>query len=117
MEPKYSTAGQLAALTIICGQREITISAKDSLVLQRVHLKLKREISHNGFNDIFKPLKRLGRGSFATVYLVQHKVTGEKFAAKVFSREIQKIGFMGHESLQTEINMLRTLEHQNIIRF
>lgn len=85
--------------------------------MQRIYLKLKREISHKGFNDIFKPLKRLGRGSFATVYLVQHKVTGEKFAAKVFSREIQKIGFMGHESLQTEIDMLRTLDHRNIIRF
>jgi serine/threonine protein kinase len=38
-------------------------------------------------------------------------------AAKVFSREGQKIGFMGHESLQSEIHMLKTLSHPNIIRF
>lgn len=47
---------------------------------------LKITISHKGFNDYFRPLKRLGRGSFAAVYLVEHKITKEKFAAKVFTR-------------------------------
>lgn len=32
-------------------------------------------ISHKGFNDFFKPIKRLGKGAFATVYLIEHKIT------------------------------------------
>lgn len=44
--------------------------------MQLLYNKLKREISHKGFNEFFKPLKRLGKGSFAAVYLVQHKYSG-----------------------------------------
>lgn len=44
-------------------------------------------------------------------------MTGEKLAAKVFSREGQKIGHMGQESLLNEIRLLKELNHPNIIRF
>jgi hypothetical protein len=47
---------------------------------------LKKSHSHKGFNEYFKPIKRLGRGSFATVYLIEHKIIGCRFAAKVFAR-------------------------------
>jgi len=53
-------------------------------------------ISHKGFNEYFKPIKRLGRGAFATVYLIEHKFTKNQYAAKVFSREGQKLEFKGH---------------------
>lgn len=56
---------------------------------------MKRLISHKGFNEFYKPLKRLGRGTFATVYLIEHKFTKTKKAAKVFSYEGQKIEFKG----------------------
>jgi hypothetical protein len=29
-----------------------------------------RVLSFKGFNDYFRPLKRLGRGNFASVYMV-----------------------------------------------
>ena len=35
-----------------------------------VYKKLKTIHSHKGFEDYFKPLKRLGKGSFAVVYLI-----------------------------------------------
>ena len=47
--------------------------------------------NHKGFNEFYKPRKRLGRGTFASVYLVEHKYTGKRRAAKVFSKEGQKI--------------------------
>jgi hypothetical protein len=38
-------------------------------------------------------------------------------AAKVFTREGQKLSFKGKESLEKEINYLKLLSHNNIIRF
>lgn len=57
-------------------------------------------LSHKGFNDYFKPIKRLGKGAFATVYLIEHRITKERWAAKVFSREGQKLEFKGQEALE-----------------
>lgn len=51
-----------------------------------LYLRLVRVFSHRGFNEFYKPIKRLGRGTFATVYLVEHKYTGIRRAAKVFSK-------------------------------
>jgi len=51
------------------------------------------------------------------VYLIEHKYTGERFAAKVFSRESQKIEYKGRESLENEIKMIQTLDNPHIIRY
>lgn len=56
---------------------------------------MSRKYNHKGFSEFYKPLRRLGRGTFATVYLVEHKYTGKRKAAKVFSREGQKIELKG----------------------
>jgi len=63
----------------------MTLSGCDELV-NKLYIKLTRVLSHQGFNEYYKPIKRLGRGTFATVYLVEHKATGIKRAAKVFSK-------------------------------
>ena len=85
--------------------------------MTKLYKKLKLTNSHQGFNDYFKPLKRLGRGSFAAVYLIESKYTGEKFAAKVFAKEGQKLEYKGRESLENEIKTIKLLSHPNIIRF
>lgn len=90
---------------------------EDFALINEVYSSLKYTISHKGFNDYFKPLKRLGKGAYATVYLIQHKFTKQKFAAKVFSRQAQKVSFEGYQSLQNEVRMLRELRHPNIIRY
>ena len=64
-------------------------------------------MSHKGFTDFYKPIKRLGRGNFATVYLVEHKHTGIRRAAKVFSKVGQGIEYMGTEALANEIKTLK----------
>jgi serine/threonine protein kinase len=68
--------------------------------IQSLYLRLTRILNHKGFNEFYKPIKRLGRGTFATVYLVEHRVTGSRRAAKVFSKEGQKIEYKGSEALQ-----------------
>jgi len=36
---------------------------------------------------LFKPIKKIGKGNFATVYLVNKLEDNEKYAVKAFSKE------------------------------
>ena len=90
MEPifdNYDKSGStLTKIKCHLDDQMLVISAKDPKILTQLHQKLKRHISHKGFNDYFKPIRRLGKGAFATVYLVEHKFSEKRYAAKVFSR-------------------------------
>lgn len=67
--------------------------------MANLYAELCRCISVKGFNDYYKPLKRLGRGNFASVYLVEHKFTRKVFAAKVFGRCQQYLELDGKAAL------------------
>ena len=47
----------------------------------------KRRVNQRGFHESFKALKKLGKGNFAHVYLVEDKITNEKYAVKAFNKE------------------------------
>lgn len=93
MEVTFATeASTITSITLIgLYDKTVTITSQSQESLQKLYRCLTREISHKGFNEYFKPKKRLGRGNFATVYLVEHRATGQEMAAKVFSREGQNI--------------------------
>jgi serine/threonine protein kinase len=66
-------------------------------------------------------LKLIARGSFATVYLVKDKVSGDLFAMKIYSEEkAQNIDLGFGISLtavaNNEIEILSSLDHPNIIQ-
>lgn len=67
--------------------------------IEEAYQMFKKHLPHKGFGDYFKPLRRLGKGAFATVYLVEHKHTNQLLAAKVFSKEGQKLEVKGTEAL------------------
>lgn len=50
----------------------------------RAHLS--KFLNQKGFHAQFKPIKKLGKGNFATVYLVARIEDGKKFAVKAFSK-------------------------------
>ena len=56
--------------------------------------------------------KKLGSGGYGAVYLAKNKVSGEKVAIKA----MQKSRISDYESFQNEINILRSLDHPNIIK-
>ncbi|VVB09245.1 unnamed protein product [Arabis nemorensis] len=63
----------------------------------------------------YKIGKTLGHGSFATVKLADHVVTGHKVAIKILNRvKIKDIKV--YETVQREIKILRFLMHPHIIR-
>jgi serine/threonine protein kinase len=84
MFPCFSNL-QVTCIKIYGGSKSCSISGRDNDVHQ-LYLKLRNVLTHKGFNEFYKPIKRLGRGTFATVYLVEHRVTGVRRAAKVFSK-------------------------------
>jgi serine/threonine protein kinase len=47
---------------------------------------LNRYLNQKGFHSQFKPIKKLGKGNFATVYQVIRIEDGKKLAVKAFSK-------------------------------
>ena len=71
--------------------------------------------SNSKASDDYRNITYLGEGSFAKVYCVEHKITGARRALK----EITKSGNCSEaeeKEILNEINILRTLDHPNILK-
>lgn len=60
---------------------------------------LARKINQRGFHELFKPIKKIGKGNFASVYLAIRVEDDKKFAIKAFSKEATYSEDKGKESL------------------
>ena len=65
--------------------------------------------------DYYYVIKKLGKGTFGTVYKVMNKKTGIIRAMKVIPKNNLKYGFTDEEIIQ-EIDILKKLEHPHIIK-
>lgn len=45
------------------------------------------KVNQRGFHELFKPIKKIGKGNFASVYLAIRLEDERKFAIKAFSKE------------------------------
>jgi len=79
--------------------------------------ELKKLVIQTDFHDSYNVTKILGKGSFARVYLAQNRTTGEEFAVKAFSKEYIESQDKGKQSLILEIEILKELNHPNVINF
>ena len=66
-------------------------------------------------NQIYIRKKILGRGSFGIVYLVKHKFLNRYFAMKVIRKSPSK-NSKEEDDLMNEIEILRKLDHPNILK-
>ena len=66
-------------------------------------------------SDDYKRVKFLGEGSYASVYCVENKITGAKHAMKIIDKSSNCSDETDLEILN-EINILRTLDHPNILK-
>ena len=48
---------------------------------------LKNLLNQRGFHEQFKPFKKIGKGNFASVYLVEKTEDKKNYAVKAFSKE------------------------------
>ena len=66
-------------------------------------------------SDDYKRVKFLGEGSYAAVYCVENKITGAKHAMKIIDKA-SNCSDETDKEIFNEINILRTLDHPNILK-
>ena len=62
--------------------------------------------------EIYIKEKKMGEGSFGEVWLVRHKILGKEFAMKI----IEKSPSSNTKQIINEINILKQLDHPNILK-
>lgn len=68
---------------------------------------------------MFKPIRKLGKGNFATVYEAERVIDKVRFAVKAFSKQNSYSAKNGKESLINELAVLRQLNtepHPNVLK-
>lgn len=73
------------------------------------------KVSSKRLLDVYKMGKTLGSGTFGEVKLVTHRQSGQEFAVKIF-RKASAQGQASAEKLISEIEILKKIDHPNIIR-
>lgn len=93
---------------------ELYCPAAASLQLWKEHLE--RMMNQRGFHSLFKPIKKIGKGNFASVYLAERLEDRKMVAVKAFSKESLYAQEKGRESLMNEIKLLRRVNQPNIMK-
>jgi serine/threonine protein kinase len=73
----------------------------------------RKKMCELGFDKKYRQIKLIGKGSTATVYLVERISDGKFFAAKVIS--LKSSNDRNYETFVNESKLLRILKHKNII--
>ena len=73
----------------------------------------------NGFLDLtkFEKKKKIGKGSFGKVYIVEEKSTKQIYAAKVALKKISKNSPKDMLNISREVNIIAKLQHPSILQF
>lgn len=66
-----------------------------------------------GFHEKFKPIKKIGKGNFASVYLAEKIDDKGKYAVKAFSKEAAYSEQNGKECLIKQIEIMRNLNNRH----
>lgn len=70
--------------------------------------------NYRNIKENYKIEGTIGRGSFATVKRAKNRATGDRVAVKVLSK--RKMSDEEKEAMQTEIEILKQLDHPNIVK-
>lgn len=64
---------------------------------------------------MFKPKRKIGKGSFGTVYEVKRLSDNKEFAVKAFSKSHINSSEENKLTILNEINILRSIKHDNLL--
>lgn len=60
---------------------------------------LQKKLSQQGFQQQFRPYRKIGKGNFGSVYLAERIEDGRKVAVKAFSKEASYSQDKGRDAL------------------
>ena len=86
-----------------------TLQSKNTLVLNNDVIV---SDTHQNLETDYQKIKMLGEGSYGEVWLVRHKILGKDFAMKI----IEKSPYSNSKQIINEINILKQLDHPNILK-
>ena len=73
--------------------------------------------ANGNINENYKRSKKLGEGSYGTVYLVDHVITGQQRAMKIIMKKISEENQQSNDKdIINEIEILRKIDHPNIVK-
>jgi calcium-dependent protein kinase len=73
--------------------------------------------ANGNINENYKRSKKLGEGSYGTVYLVDHVFSGQKRAMKIIMKIISEDNQQSNDQeIVNEIEILKNIDHPNIIK-
>jgi serine/threonine protein kinase len=75
---------------------------------------LLKYITRRDFHEFFRPLRKIGRGNFATVYLAEDVRGCRKVAVKAFMKEVSYKG-EGKPAIENEIKLMRRVKNSNVV--
>jgi serine/threonine protein kinase len=64
---------------------------------------------------MYKPIRKIGKGAFATVYHVRRLSDNKDFAVKAFSKSHVNSSNEARLTIQSEISILKDIEHDNLL--
>ena len=70
--------------------------------------------NYRNIKETYKIEGTIGRGSFATVKKAKNRASGVRFAVKVLSKK--KMNDEDKISMQTEIDILKQMDHPNVVK-
>ncbi|KAL4432630.1 hypothetical protein ABPG74_004923 [Tetrahymena malaccensis] len=94
----------------------IEIFLKEPILLKKVYNYFAPRVIMKQFHDHYKAVKKLGKGSFASVYLVNHRETGKQLAIKAFLKEKLYQEDKGSEAFFNEINLMKQINHPHLLK-
>lgn len=72
-------------------------------------------ITRENFHEFFKPIKKIGKGNFASVYLARDLNKKREVAVKAFMKEIAFKG-EGRMAIENEIKIMRRVNSPSVVR-
>ena len=75
---------------------------------------LMQQMTRQDFHQFFRPIKKLGCGNFATVYLAEDIRRKRRVAIKAFMKENAFKGD-GRAAIENEIKLMRRVKNENVV--
>lgn len=75
---------------------------------------MENSANYRNIKETYKIEGTIGKGSFATVKKAKHRDTQVRYAVKVLSKK--KMSDEDKIAMQTEIEILKTVDHPNVVK-